>query len=233
MQPALQPLPNGFLGAVSLGVQVVPERQFVSSRAAGTGAKRNGFVCPIMRTALAVRVVTVAKWISGADSLGVQAVPERQFVSSRAAGADAKRNGFVCPIMRTALAVCVAAVAKWISGAVSLGLQAVPERRSVSSRAAGADAKRNGFVCPIMRTALAVRVAAAAKWISGAVSLGVQAVPERWSMWSMAAGADAKRNGFVCPIMRTALAASVAAAAKWIFGAVSLGLQAVPERRFV
>ncbi|MEE1536158.1 MAG: hypothetical protein UGF38_02325 [Ruminococcus sp.] len=34
--------------------------------------------------------------------------------------------------MRTALA----AAAKWISGAVSLGLQAVPERRSLSSRAA-------------------------------------------------------------------------------------------------
>ena len=186
-----------------------------------------------MRTALASSVATVAKWISGAVSLGVQAVPERQFVSSRAAGADAKRNGFVCPIMRTALAVCVAAVAKWISGAVSLGLQAVPERRSVWSRAAGADAKRNGFVCPIMRTALAVRVAAAAKWISGAVSLGLQAVPERWSMWSMAAGADAKRNGFVCPIMRTALAASVAIVAKWISGAAPLGLQAVPEWRSV
>ena len=72
-----------------------------------------------------------------------------------------------------------------------------------------------------MRTALA----AAAKWIPGAVSLGVQAVPERWSVWSMAAGADAKRNGFVCPIMRTALASSVAAVAKWISGAASLGVQ--------
>ena len=82
-------------------------------------------------------------------------------------------------IMRTALAASVAAVAKWISGAAPLGVQAVPERRSVSSRAAGADAKRNGFVCPIMRTALATSVAAVAKWISGAVSLGVQAVPER------------------------------------------------------
>ena len=76
--------------------------------------------------------------------------------------------------MRTALASSVAAVAKWISGAAPLGVQAVPERRSVSSRAAGADAKRNGFVCPIMRTALATSVAAAAKWISGAASLGVQ-----------------------------------------------------------
>ena len=50
---------------------------------------------------------------------------------------DAKRNGFVCPIMRTALAASVAAVAKWISVAAPLGLQAVPERQSVSSRAAG------------------------------------------------------------------------------------------------
>ena len=85
----------------------------------------------------------------------------------------------------------------------------------------------------IMRTALAVRVAAAAKWISGAVSLGVQVVPERWSVWSRAAGADAKRNGFVCPIMKTALAVRVAAAAKWIFVAAPLGVQAVPERQFV
>ena len=186
-----------------------------------------------MRTALAANVAAVAKWISGAASLGLQAVPERQFVSPRAAGADAKRNGFVCPIMRTALASSVAAVAKWISGAVSLGLQAVPERWSVWSRAAGADAKRNGFVCPIMRTALATSVAAAAKWISGAASLGLQAVPERQFVSSRAAGADAKRNGFVCPIMRTALATSVALAAKWISGAVSLGVQAVPERQFV
>ena len=88
-------------------------------------------------------------------------------------------------------------------------------------------------MCPIMRTALASSVAAAAKWISGAVSLGVQVVPERWSVWSRAAGADAKRNGFVCPIMRTALASSVAAAAKWISGAASLGVQAVSERQSV
>ena len=33
--------------------------------------------------------------------------------------------------------------------------------------------------------------------------------------------------------MRTALAASVAAAAKWAFVAAPLGLQAVPERRSV
>ncbi len=48
-----------------------------------------------------------------------------------------------------------------------------------------------------------------------------------------AAGTDAKRNGFVCPIMRTALASSVATAARWIFEAAPLGLQAVPERQFV
>ena len=131
--------------------------------------------------------------------------------------------------MRTALAASVAAVAKWISGAVSLGVQVVPERWSVWSRMAETDAKRNGLVCPIMRTALAASVAAAAKWISVAASLGVQAVPKRRSVWSRAAGADAKRNGFVCPIMRTALATSVALAAKWISGAASLGVQAVPE----
>ena len=127
-----------------------------------------------MRTALAASVAAAAKWISGAAPLGVQAVPERWSVWSRAAGADAKRNGFVCPIMRTALATSVAAAAKWIFVAAPLGLQAVPEWRSVSSKAAGADAKRNGFVCPIMKTALAVCVAAVAKWISGAASLGVQ-----------------------------------------------------------
>ena len=109
----------------------------MSSRAAGTGAKRNGFVCPIMRTALASSVAAAAKWISGAASLGVQAVPEWRSVSSRAAGADAKRNGFVCSIMRTALASSVAAAAKWIFVAAPLGLQAVPERQFVSSRAAG------------------------------------------------------------------------------------------------
>ena len=159
----------------------------------------------------------------------------------------AKRNGFVCPIMRTALATSVAAAAKWISGAASLGLQVVPERQSVSSRAAGTrfarpvpqpesrriDLPEQVKSLLIMRTALAASVAAVAKWISGAVSLGVQVVPERWSVWSRMAETDAKRNGFVCPIMRTALAASVAAAAKWISGAASLGVQVVPERRSV
>ena len=130
-------------------------------------------------------------------------------------------------IMRTALAVRVAAVAKWISGAVSLRLQAVPERRQ-----AYIESFLNIYKL-LMRTALAASVAAVAKWISGAVSLGLQAVPKRRSVWSMAAGADAKRNGFVCPIMRTALASSVALAAKWISGAAPLGVQAVPERQFV
>ena len=153
--------------------------------------------------------------------------------------------------MRTALAASVAAAAKWIFGAVSLGLQAVPERWSVWSRAAGTGAKRNGFVCPIMRTALASSVAAVAKWISGAASLGLHAVPERRSVWSRAAGTsfarpvpqpesrhiDSPEQGQVYVesllIMRTAFAASVAAVAKWTFLAASLGLHAVPERRSV
>ena len=98
-----------------------------------------------MRTALAVRVAAAAKWIFVAASLGVQAVPERQFVSSRAAGTrfarpvpqpesrriDLPEQVKSLLIMRTALAVRVATVAKWISGAVSLGLQAVPERQFV------------------------------------------------------------------------------------------------------
>ena len=109
-----------------------------------------------------------------------------------AAGADAKRNGFVCPIMRTALAVRVAAAAKWISGAVSLGGAGCSGTAVCVVRAAGArfarpvpqpESRRIDFPeqvksLLIMRTALAVRVAAVAKWISGAASLGVQAVPE-------------------------------------------------------
>jgi len=39
-----------------------------------------------------------------------------------------------------------------------------------------------------MRTALAASVAAVAKWISGAAPLGLQAVPKRQSVWSIAAG---------------------------------------------
>ena len=99
-----------------------------------------------------------------------------------------------------------------------------------------------------MRTALAASVAAVAKWTFVAAPLGLQAVPKRRSVWSIAAGTrfarpvpqpesrhiDLPEQGQVYVesllIMRTALAASVAAAAKWIFGAASLGLQAVPER---
>ena len=98
-------------------------------------------------------------------------------------------------------------------------------------------------MCPIMRTALA----AAAKWIFVAASLGVQAVPEWWPVWSMAAGTrfarpvsqpenrriDLPEQVKSLLIMRTALAASVATVAKWISGAASLGVQAVPERRSV
>ena len=102
-----------------------------------------------------------------------------------------------------------------------------------------------------MRTALAVRVAAAAKWIFVAAPLGLQAVPKRRSVWSIAAGTrfarpvlqpesrhiDLPEQGQVYVesllIMRTALAASVAAVAKWTFVAAPLGLQAVPERQSV
>ena len=150
-----------------------------------------------MRTALAASVATAARWISGAVPLGVQSVPEWQFVSSRTAGADAKRNGFVCPIMRTALAVRVAAAAKWIFVAASLGVQAVPERQFVWLRMAETGAKRNGFVCPIMRTALAVRVATVAKWISGAASLGLQAVPE-WQLCSQGQPEQMQRETALC-----------------------------------
>ena len=98
----------------------------------------------------------------------------------------------------------------------------------------------------IMRTALAVRVAAVAKWTFVAV-LVLVVVLERQSVWSRAAGTgfarpvpqpesrhiDSPEQGQVYVesllLMRTALAASVATAAKWIFVAVSLGVQSVPE----
>ena len=107
--------------------------------------------------------------------------------------------------MRTALAVRVAAAAKWIFVAAPLGLQAVPERRSVWSRAAGTsfarpvpqpesrhiDLPEQGQVYVesllIMKTALAASVAAAAKWIFVAV-LVLVVVLERQSVWSIAAG---------------------------------------------
>ena len=147
--------------------------------------------------------------------------------------------------MRTALAVRVAAVAKWTFVAAPLGLQAVPERRQ-----AYIESFLNIYKL-LMRTALAASVAAVAKWISGAASLGVQAVPKRRSVWSRAAGTsfarpvlqpesrriDLPEQGQVYVesllIMRTALAASVAAVAKWTFVAAPLGLQAVPKRQSV
>ena len=110
--------------------------------------------------------------------------------------------------MRTALAASVAAVAKWTFVAAPLGLQAVPKRRSVWSRAAGTSFARpvlqpesRHIDLPereqvyvesllIMRTALAASVAAVAKWIFLAV-LGLQAVPKRQSVWSIAAGTRA------------------------------------------
>ena len=92
-----------------------------------------------------------------------------------------------------------------------------------------------------MRTALAASVAAVAKWTFVAV-LVLVVVLERWSVWSRAAGTrfarpvpqpesrhiDLPEQGQVYVesllIMRTALAASVAAVAKWIFVAAPLGL---------
>ena len=169
--------------------------------------------------------------------------------------------------MRTALAASVAAVAKWTFVAAPLGLQAVPKRRSVWSRAAGTrfarpvpqpesrhiDLPEQGQVYVesllIMRTALAASVAAAAKWTFVAV-LVLVVVLERQSVWSRAAGTsfarpvpqpesrhiDLPEQGQVYVesllIMRTALAAGVAAVAKWIFVAV-LVLVVVLERQSV
>ena len=161
--------------------------------------------------------------------------------------------------MRTALAASVAAVAKWTFVAAPLGLQAVPERRSVWSIAAGTrfarpvpqpesrhiDLPEQGQVYVesllIMRTALAASVAAVAKWTFVAV-LVLVVVLERRSVSSRAAGTRFARpvlqpesRHIDLPeqeqvyvesllIMRTALAASVAAAAKWTFVAAPLGL---------
>ena len=92
-----------------------------------------------------------------------------------------------------------------------------------------------------MRTALAASVAAVAKWIFVAV-LGLVFVLERRSLSSRAAETGVARSapqpesrhidlpeqGQVYVesllIMRTALAASIAAAAKWTFVAAPLGL---------
>ena len=107
--------------------------------------------------------------------------------------------------MRTALAASVATVAKWTFVAV-LVLVVVLKRRSVWSRAAGTRFARPVpqpesrhidlpeqeqvyvEILLIMRTALAASVAAVAKWIFVAAPLGLQAVPERQSVWSRAVG---------------------------------------------
>ena len=67
LQPALQPLPNGFLGLFLWGCSLF----------------RNGgksTLKALMRTALAASVATVAKWISGAVPLWLQAAPEQRIV---------------------------------------------------------------------------------------------------------------------------------------------------------
>ena len=89
MQPALQPLPNGLLwrfwcwwlfrngGLCGQGQleQALPEQGQVYVES-----------LLIMRTALAASVAAAAKWTFVAAPLGLQAVPERQSVWSRAAG---------------------------------------------------------------------------------------------------------------------------------------------------
>ena len=162
----------------------------------------------IMRTALVASVAAAAKWIFVAAPLGLQAVPKRQSVWSRAAG-----TRFARPVPQ-------------------------PESRHI-------DLPEQGQVYVesllIMRTALAAGVAAVAKWIFVAV-LVLVVVLERQSVWSIAAGTsfarpvlqpesrhiDLPEQGQVYVesflIMRTALAASVAAVAKWTFVAAPLGL---------
>ena len=171
-----------------------------------------------MRTALAASVAAVVKWTFVAAPLGLQAVPERQSVWSRAAGTsfarpvpqpeshhiDLPEQGQVYVesllIMRTALAASVAAVAKWIFLAAPLGLVVVLERRSLSSIAAG-----TSFARPVPQPE------------SRHIDL-----PEQGQVYVES-----------LLIMRTALAASVAAVVKWTFVAAPLGLQAVSERQSV
>ena len=153
MQPALQPLPNGLFWLLLWGC-----RLFRNGSLCGQGQleQRQVYVesLLIMRTALAVRVAATAKWIFVAV-LVLVVVLERRSLSSRAAGTsfarpvpqpesrriDLPEQGQVYVesllIMRTALAASVAAAAKWTFVAAPLGLQAVPERQSVWSRAAG------------------------------------------------------------------------------------------------
>ena len=154
MQPALQPLPNGFLWLLLWGCRLF----------------RNGSLC-------------------GQGQLE-QALPV-PFCNQKAAVLICRNGGKSLLIMRTALAASVAAVAKWTFVAAPLGLQAVPERQSVWSRAAGTrfarpvpqpesrhiDLPEQGQVYVesllIMRTALAASVAAAAKWTFVAAPLGL------------------------------------------------------------
>ena len=173
MQPALQPLPNGFLRLLLWGCRLFRNGS-LCSQGSWNRCKEKRLCVPDYENRTCSPCCNRCQMDFWGCSSGGAGCSGMAVCVVRAAGADAKRNGFVCPIMRTALAASVALAAKWISGAVSLGVQAVPEWRSVWSRAAGADAKRNGFVCPIMKTALAASVAAVAKWISGAASLGVQ-----------------------------------------------------------
>ena len=171
-----------------------------------------------MRTALAASVAAVAKWIFLAAPLGLVVVLERRSLSSIAAG-----TSFARPVPQ-------------------------PESRHI-------DLPEQGQVYVesllIMRTALAASVAAVAKWIFLAAPLGLVVVLERRSLSSIAAGTsfarpvpqpesrhiDLPEQGQVYVesllIMRTALAASVAAVVKWTFVAAPLGLQAVSERQSV
>ena len=132
MQPALQPLPNGFLGLFLWGCSL-----FRNGSLCGQGQPEQDLPVPqpesrhidlpeqgqvyvesllIMRTALAASVAAVAKWISGAVSLRLQAAPER-----RQAYIESFLNIYKL-LMRTALAASVAAVAKWTFVAAPLGL---------------------------------------------------------------------------------------------------------------
>ena len=160
-----------------------------------------------MRTALAASVAADAKWIFVAVLVLVVGV-ERQSVWSRAA-----ETGVARPVLQSE------------SRHIDL-----PEQRQVYVES-----------LLIMRTALAASVAAVAKWTFVAV-LVLVVVLERRSVSSRAAGTRFARpvlqpesRHIDLPeqeqvyvesllIMRTALAASVAAAAKWTFVAAPLGL---------
>ena len=153
--------------------------------------------------------------------------------------------------MRTALAASVAAVAKWTFVAAPLGLQAVPKRQSVWSRAAG-----TRFARPVLQPESRHIDSPEQGQVYAEILLirepPLQPLPNGF-LWLLLWGCRLFRNGSLCGqgqpeqalpeqgqvyvesllIMRTALAASVAAAAKWTFVAAPLGLQAVPERQSV